>query len=185
MIFSEPDTGSGESAANEDGLQTYFTLLSLAGSLSALPARMVFAGPEAALNSASRCSVAFTFLVCVRAPASLGIMTHENPTNWIRSQPVSQEILACDHGTMTIGKTRARLRKIAAGAFKANCLAVMDEVAAKREGVIITKYGKPVARLVPVQDDQDDIYYFLAGKGEITGDVVEPALDLAEWGNLK
>ena len=45
------------------------------------------------------------------------------------------------------------MKKMAAGSFKANCLAVMDEVAANHEGVIITKYGKPVAKLVPVQED--------------------------------
>src|SRR6266480_5929568 len=41
------------------------------------------------------------------------------------------------------------MKKMAAGAFKTNCLAVMDEVQAKHETVVITKHGKPVAKLVP------------------------------------
>ncbi len=65
-----------------------------------------------------------------------------------------------------------------------HCLAVLDEVAAKREPVLITKHGKPVAKLVPVNEKKDDIYGFLAGKGKIKGDVVKPALTLKEWGNL-
>jgi prevent-host-death family protein len=76
------------------------------------------------------------------------------------------------------------MKKMAAGAFKANCLAVMDEVQSKRETVIITKRGKPVAKLVPVETQGDDIFGFLRGKVRITGDVVSPALSLSEWGNL-
>ena len=77
------------------------------------------------------------------------------------------------------------MRKVAAGYFKTNCLAIMDEVQAKRETVIVTKHGKPVAKLVPVDSGKDDIYNFLAGKGAITGDVVSPALSPEEWGKLK
>ena len=77
------------------------------------------------------------------------------------------------------------MKKMAAGAFKANCLAVMDEVQAKHETVLITKHGKPVAKLVPVNTDVDEIYNFLVGKGTITGDVVSPAISPGDWGELK
>jgi prevent-host-death family protein len=77
------------------------------------------------------------------------------------------------------------MKKMAAGAFKANCLAVMDEVQAKHETVLITKHGKPVAKLVPVNTDVDEIYNFLVGKGAITGDVVSPAISAGDWGELK
>jgi prevent-host-death family protein len=76
------------------------------------------------------------------------------------------------------------MRKMAAGVFKANCLAVMDEVQAKRETVVITKHGKPVAKLVPVSQQNDDIFGFLKGKVKIIGDVVSPALTPEEWGDL-
>ena len=66
-----------------------------------------------------------------------------------------------------------------------HCLAVMDEVQAKRQSVLITKHGKPVAKLVPADRNIDDIYNFLAGKGAVTGDVVAPALAEEEWGELQ
>ena len=77
------------------------------------------------------------------------------------------------------------MKKMAAGAFKTNCLAVMDEVQAKHETVVITKHGKPVAKLVPVSTDTDEIYNFLGGKGAVIGDVVSPAISSGDWGELK
>ncbi len=68
------------------------------------------------------------------------------------------------------------MKKMPAGAFKTKCLAIMDEVQAKHETVVITKHGKPVAKLVPVSNDADEIYDFLGGKGSVTGDVVSPAI---------
>lgn len=76
------------------------------------------------------------------------------------------------------------MKKMAAGAFKSKCLKVLDEVQAKREAVIITKRGKPVAKLVPVDTNPNEIFGFLAGKGIIVGDVVSPVLSLMEWGSL-
>lgn len=75
------------------------------------------------------------------------------------------------------------MKTIAAGTFKAQCLAIMDEVQAGRETVVITKHGKPVAKLVPADEQADEIYHFLRGKGEITGDVIAPAI--TDWGRLR
>lgn len=77
------------------------------------------------------------------------------------------------------------MKTMAAGIFKIKCLAIMDEVQAKSESVLITKHGKPVAKLVPADKNPDDIYDFLAGKGSIEGDVVSPALSPEDWGELK
>jgi len=78
------------------------------------------------------------------------------------------------------------MKTIAAGKFKAHCLAIMDEVQAKRQAIVITKRGKPVAKLVPVENEKDDIFGFLKGKGkiEIKGDIVSPVLTPEEWGDL-
>jgi prevent-host-death family protein len=76
------------------------------------------------------------------------------------------------------------MKTMTAGSFRAHCLAVLDEVLAKRESVIITKRGKPVAKLVPVDQKTDDIYGFFVGKGTIKGDVIAPAFTLEEWGDL-
>ncbi len=74
------------------------------------------------------------------------------------------------------------MKTMTAGFFRANCLRVIDEVQAERETVMITKRGKPVAKLVPMNAVTDDIYDFLAGKGRILGDVVSPAI--SEWASL-
>jgi prevent-host-death family protein len=90
-----------------------------------------------------------------------------------------------DHGIMTIEmQEEGPLKKMPAGSFKANCLAVMDEVQARHETVVITKRGKPVAKLVPIDHATDEIYNFLAGRGKIAGDIIAPALSAEEWGEL-
>jgi prevent-host-death family protein len=76
------------------------------------------------------------------------------------------------------------MKKMAAGAFKVHCLRVMDEVQSRRESVLITKRGKPVAKLVPVEQEKDNIFGFLKGEGRIVGDIVSPIISPEEWGDL-
>jgi len=64
--------------------------------------------------------------------------------------------------------------KISAGQFKAKCLKLMDEVRNRREEVVITKRGKPVARLVPFDEKQAKIYGCMQGTVTILGDIVSP-----------
>ena len=75
------------------------------------------------------------------------------------------------------------MRTMAAGKFKAQCLAVMDEVQAKREPVVVTKNGKPVAKLVPLDLPEGegplDAFYF--GNIEIVGDIMAPIYTDQEW----
>jgi prevent-host-death family protein len=85
---------------------------------------------------------------------------------------------------MTMIERMFSMKTMAAGEFKVHCLAVMNEVQSKRQAVLITKRGKPVAKLVPVEKKADDIFGFLAGKGKITGDIVSPILSPEEWGDL-
>jgi prevent-host-death family protein len=85
---------------------------------------------------------------------------------------------------MTMIEREFPMKTMAAGAFKVHCLKVMDEVQSKRQAVLITKRGKPVAKLVPVEKEKDEIFGFLKGKGKITGDIVSPILSPEEWGDL-
>ena len=73
------------------------------------------------------------------------------------------------------------MRTMPAGKFKAQCLKVMDRVQATREPVVITKRGRPVARLVPVENPGDDIFGRLKGQFEIVGDIVSPVVSPDEW----
>lgn len=73
---------------------------------------------------------------------------------------------------------------LSASVFKAQCLAVMDEVARTGETVIITKNGKPVAQLGPTQTQpRRDAFGLHKGRVKPIGDVDlnEPVLDPAEW----
>ncbi len=73
---------------------------------------------------------------------------------------------------------------IAAGAFKARCLELMDVVAETHAEIVITKRGKPVAKLVPATARPRKIksaYGALKGSFEIVGDIVSPAVDLADY----
>ena len=77
-----------------------------------------------------------------------------------------------------------KTKTMAAGAFKVHCLKVMDEVQKKRETIVITKRGKPVVKIIPAEQEKDEIYGFLKGKGKILGDIVGPILTPEEWGDL-
>lgn len=46
-------------------------------------------------------------------------------------------------------------REIPAGRFKAQCLALLDEVAESGDEIVVTKRGKPVARVVPLKPPSD------------------------------
>jgi len=77
------------------------------------------------------------------------------------------------------------MKTIAAGEFKARCLQVMEDVRTKRTPVLITKRGKPLAKLVPADDKPPEIFGCLAGKIEILGDIVSPVTALEDWESLK
>jgi len=68
----------------------------------------------------------------------------------------------------------ARVYRMAAGQFKARCLKLMDEVAEQHREVVITKYGKPVARLVPVEEEVPDSFGALRGSVVYHDDIVAP-----------
>ncbi len=74
-------------------------------------------------------------------------------------------------------------RKIPAGEFKAKCLKLMDQVRDTGEELIITKHGKPVARLAPVAgagpEKPKSLYGYMKGSVTILGDIIEP-IDV-EW----
>lgn len=77
------------------------------------------------------------------------------------------------------------MKSIGAGDFKAQCLALMDEVQQTHEPVLITKRGKPIAKLVWVAAESDNLFGLLKGKMHIEGDIVAPVIDEAEWDCLK
>jgi prevent-host-death family protein len=69
-------------------------------------------------------------------------------------------------------KAKAWRTEIPAGEFKAKCLKLLDDVQQQRRQVIITKRGKPVARLAPLVEDRPKIFGRMKGTVEILGDIV-------------
>ena len=66
------------------------------------------------------------------------------------------------------------MKKIAAGEFKAKCLALMEDVRSTRQPIMITKRGKPVAKLVPVETEKDEWLGRLEGVYKVVGDIESP-----------
>jgi prevent-host-death family protein len=71
---------------------------------------------------------------------------------------------------------------IGAGEFKAKCLKLLDQVADSRQALIITKHGKPVAKLVPMPANRG-LFGALAGSVRAEGDIVSPIETPWEVGN--
>jgi len=72
-------------------------------------------------------------------------------------------------------------KSIPAGEFKAKCLGLLDDVNRTGEPLVITKHGKPIARLIPIRPGVDEVRKTL--RFDIAGDIVEP-LDADDWGDL-
>ena len=67
------------------------------------------------------------------------------------------------------------MKQIAAAKFKEQCLSLLDEV--DPDGIVITKRGKPVAKLIPFASDSAGLIGSLKGKLEIKGEILSTGLD--------
>jgi len=78
-------------------------------------------------------------------------------------------------------------KQVPAGSFKQSCLALIDDVAKSKQEIIITKRGKPVARLVPMEDPRDREQQLLSdwrGKArQLVADdeLIAPTGETAHW----
>lgn len=62
------------------------------------------------------------------------------------------------------------MKTMPAAKFKQQCLALLDQVGP--DGIVITKHGKPVAKLVPVHTDNVNLIGSLKGRIKIKGDIL-------------
>ena len=65
---------------------------------------------------------------------------------------------------------------ISAGAFKSRCLALLDNVARTRQPLIVTKHGRPVAKVIPTEKVKAPK---LLGTVKFHGNIIDPIL--GEW----
>jgi prevent-host-death family protein len=67
------------------------------------------------------------------------------------------------------------MKRIAAAKFKEQCLSLLDRVDA--EGIVITKRGKPVAKLVPIRSESAELIGRMKGRIKIKGSILATGLD--------
>lgn len=79
------------------------------------------------------------------------------------------------------------MEEIAISKFKATCLAVLERVRKTGKPVLVTRFGQPVAQLVPppAQEHPTRELGALRGTARITGDIVSPASDEDDWEVLR
>ena len=68
------------------------------------------------------------------------------------------------------------MKTIGAAKFKERCLALLDRL--DHDGLVITKHGKPVARLIPFEQQHAELIGSLSDKVEIRGDLFSTGV---EW----
>lgn len=66
------------------------------------------------------------------------------------------------------------MKQMPAAKFKEQCLAILDQV--DEEGIVITKRGKPVAKLIPIRAESAELIGALEGKLRITGDILSTGI---------
>lgn len=69
---------------------------------------------------------------------------------------------------------KKQIISIQAGHFKAKCLQLMDEVYENHISIIVTKHGKAVAKLVPINDVPIDVFGCLKGTVRFKKDIIKP-----------
>lgn len=75
--------------------------------------------------------------------------------------------------------------EIAVSKFKATCLAALDRVRRTGRPLRVTRFGRPLADVVPAAPESPDQWLGrMAGRGRITGDLVAPVADAGEWDAL-
>jgi prevent-host-death family protein len=79
------------------------------------------------------------------------------------------------------------MQEIAISEFKAKCLALLEQVRATKKPLRITRFGKPVAEVIPPTALEDRATWIGSMKDtmKITGDIVSPATDEDEWEVLR
>ena len=73
--------------------------------------------------------------------------------------------------------------EINAAEFRANCFKILDQVNVTHKEVVITKRGKPIAKLVHVsrQNEKDPLLGSMEGLVETIGDLTKPVIGPNAW----
>jgi prevent-host-death family protein len=79
------------------------------------------------------------------------------------------------------------MKEVAISNFKAKCSALLERVRRTRQPIRVTRFGKPVAEIVPPSIVEDRASWIVSMKGsfKIVGDIVSPANGEDEWEALR
>ena len=79
------------------------------------------------------------------------------------------------------------MEEISVSEFKAKCLAIVERVRKTRKPVRLTRFGKPIAEVVPlsVVKEQGNWLGRMRGTAKIVGDIVSPVTEASEWEVLR
>jgi prevent-host-death family protein len=78
------------------------------------------------------------------------------------------------------------MKEVAISEFKAKCLAILDEVQKTKHPVRVTRFGRPIAEVIPPSPKPPkNLFGFMKGSVEILGDIVSPASDPEDWEVLR
>jgi prevent-host-death family protein len=79
------------------------------------------------------------------------------------------------------------MKEVAISKFKAECLAMIEQVYKTKRPIRVTRFGKPVAEVVPPSPEpaSGDWIGSMRDKIEIVGDIVSPAVDPEDWEALR
>jgi prevent-host-death family protein len=79
------------------------------------------------------------------------------------------------------------VKEIAISEFKAKCLSLLDEVQKTKKAIRITRFGKPVAEVIPASPEAGAASWIGSMKDtmKIVGDIVSPANDERDWEVLR
>ena len=79
------------------------------------------------------------------------------------------------------------MQEVAISEFKAKCLALLERVRSTKKPIRVTRFGKPVAEVIPPTAVQERSSWIGSMKHnlEITGDIVSPANEENEWEVLR
>lgn len=74
------------------------------------------------------------------------------------------------------------MKEVKISTFKAQCLSLLDEVSRTKEGLTVTRHGKPLVTINPVENKKPRKGFGIArGTIEIKEDIIEPATDISDW----
>jgi prevent-host-death family protein len=75
------------------------------------------------------------------------------------------------------------MKEVAISEFKSNCLRMLEQVRKTRKPIRVTRFGKPVAEIIPPSPEKPAGRRLgcMAGTMRITGDIVGPISDESEW----